>query len=155
MKTASAFLHFLREAKCATYAAQGDAASVPAALSGMRQLEYSKPPYLYRDVYAGFARFAGQETVLSADAPVWSMVYAGGLCGGVADDQATPVFAALRKALLMPPEALPLRGPAMLVMDDMSYTCVTEGDLKRFHGAEQIRRGDQTLYELRFSGGNL
>jgi hypothetical protein len=51
---------FLRSAKAATYAAQGDDASVPPVLQDTKQLEFRAGEFLYRDIYAGVFRIAGQ-----------------------------------------------------------------------------------------------
>ena len=61
---------FLRHAKLATYAAQGDDASVAPLLGGSKQLEYRDGDWLYRDIYFGMLRFVGQEVVCEADRPV-------------------------------------------------------------------------------------
>ena len=47
------FAQFLRSAKAATYAAQGDDASVTPVLPDSRQLEYRDGTFLYRDIYVG------------------------------------------------------------------------------------------------------
>jgi hypothetical protein len=60
---------FLFAAKQATYAAQGDAASVPPALPDTRQLEYADGDFLYRDIYVGMFRFVGQEIVYLSGRP--------------------------------------------------------------------------------------
>jgi hypothetical protein len=150
-----AFRHFLQAAKRATYAAQGDDASVPPSLMDSKQLEYRSDPYLYRDIYFGMSRFVGQEVVYVDERSVWSMSYSGGLIEGVSVEQARPTYAFLRKALLDVPSALPLRGPASLRSDDWLYTCHCEGDLHRFHGVEIIRCDGALIYELHFSGSSL
>jgi hypothetical protein len=58
-----AFMTFLVNAKCQTYAAQGDAATVTPLVPGSRQLEYQEGTLLHRDIYFGIAYFVGQETV--------------------------------------------------------------------------------------------
>ncbi|MBI4987914.1 MAG: hypothetical protein HZC23_03740 [Rhodocyclales bacterium] len=77
------FAQFLRSAKAATYAAQGDDASVTPVLPDSRQLEYRDGAFLYRDIYVGMFRFVGQEVVYQNDRAVWSTSYAGGLAQDV------------------------------------------------------------------------
>ena len=66
------FVSFLSAAKLATYAGQSDEASVAALLPGSKQLEYSRGPYLYRDIYVGTLHFVGQEIAYSDARAVWS-----------------------------------------------------------------------------------
>ncbi len=148
-------VEFLRAAKAATYAAQGDDASVPPALPDSKQLEFRDGPFLYRDIYVGMFRFVGQEVVYLADRALWSMSYAGGLAPGVAQSAARPIYAFLRRALLAPAAELPVRGPAEFAADGMRYVCAWQGSLQSFHGSEGIHEGGRAVYELRFSGGML
>ncbi|MBT3067522.1 DUF5680 domain-containing protein [Rhodoferax sp. U11-2br] len=149
------FGRFLRTAKTATYAAQGDQASVAPVLQDAKQLEYGEGRFLYRDIYFGMLRFVGHEVVYSGGSAIWSMGYAGGLSPDVAPDSAQPIYAFLRKALLDPNEIIPIRGPSTLQSDDMLYTCQVKGSLEWFHGSETIAKNGLPLYELRFSGGCL
>lgn len=71
------FLDFLIQAKKATYASQGDNASVTPLLKGSRQLEFLEGDFLYRDIYFGMSYFIGQETVYYKGNPIWSMSYSG------------------------------------------------------------------------------
>lgn len=147
---------FLIAAKKATYAAQGDAASVnPPLLADTRQLEFRQGPWFYRDVYAGMHHFVGQELVYHQDLAVWSMSYSGGLIGAQTESAAAPVYAFLRQALCLPEPALPLRGPAALDQEGLHYQCLITGDLDRFQGIERISRDGAPLYELHLSGGRL
>jgi Domain of unknown function (DUF5680) len=149
------FVEFLRTAKAATYAAQGDDASVIPALPDSKQLEYRKGSFLYRDIYLGMLRFVGQEVVYCDDLAIWSMSYSGGLNKTVAVDLSSSIYAFLRRALLAPSVLLPVRGPAELNANGMSYACTWEGSLESFHGLEIILKDGQKVYELRFSGGML
>lgn len=146
---------FLCRAKAATYAAQGDDASVAPVLPDSRQLEYREGEFLYRDIYVGMLRFVGQEVVCLNDRAVWSMSYAGGLAQGVSPDAARPVYAFLRLALLAPPPEFPLRGPARFAADGWCYACDCEGTLAWFRGCERIAQEGTPVYELRFAGGLL
>lgn len=146
---------FLCSAKAATYAAQGDDASVAPALPDSRQLEYRDGEFLYRDIYVGMFHFVGQEVVYLNDRTVWSMSYAGGLAQGVSPDAVQPVYAFLRRALLAPPPAFPVRGPAGFAADNLHYVCDCEGSLAWFQGSEHIAQDGAPLYALRFAGGLL
>lgn len=149
------FAQFLRSAKAATYAAQGDDASVTPVLPDSRQLEYCDGAFLYRDIYVGMFRFVGQEVVYLNDRAVWSMSYAGGLVQDVSGSAARPVYAFLRRALLAPPSEFPVRGPAELAADGLRYACNCEGSLAWFQGSERITQDGTPLYALRFAGGLL
>ena len=144
---------FLFAAKRATYAAQGDAASVPPALPDSRQLEYADGDFFYRDIYVGTFRFVGQEIVYLSGRAVWSMSYSGGLRPKIDPSSAGPVYDFLRKALRALPPELPLRGPALLEEQDMRYSCQSTGPVERFYGSEAVTRADVQLYELDFGGG--
>ena len=148
-------IEFLRTAKLTTYASQGDVASVPALLAASKQLEYRQGEWLYRDVYFGMFRFAGQEVVYHQSEPVWSMTYSGGLTRDDAHGQAAEIYAFLRHALLQTPASLPLRGPAALTAGDKSYVCTTVGGVEFFHGTEFIEIAGARVYELHFSGLRL
>jgi len=143
---------FLLRAKRATYAAQGDDATVTPLLPGSRQLEYREGELFYRDVYVGVAAFAGLETVDHADTPRWAMTYAGGL---VAPADFRAVYAFLRAALQRGDVAAPYRGPARHAEGEWTYTNAWEGDLDRFAGAETIERAGVVVYRLRYAGGRV
>jgi hypothetical protein len=147
--------HFLCSAKAATYAAQGDDASVTPVLPDSRQLEYRDGTFLYRDIYVGIRRFVGQEVVYLNDRAVWSMSYAGGLAQGVSQGAARPVYTFLRRALLTPSPEFPVRGPAELAAEGLHYACNCEGSLAWFQGSERITQDGALLYTLRFAGGLL
>jgi hypothetical protein len=146
---------FLRAAKRATYAAQGDAASVPPLIAGANQLEFQEGDLRYQDLYVGMRRFVGQEIVFQREQPIWSMAYAGGVDDALPAAEANAVYAHLRSALLLAPEKLPLRGPSRHEVSQLSYVCQVSGHLASFHGHEVIRIGTSLAYELRFSGGLL
>jgi hypothetical protein len=149
------FLAFLRSAKLATYAAQGDDASVPPLLPSSKQLEYSRGLYLYRDIYVGMFGFVGQEVVYLDGQASWSMAYSGGLVPGVPDAEASSIYRALRAALCAVPEMLPLRGPATFEYQGLSYVCAAAGGIECFHGRESLARQGRLMYELHFSGRGL
>lgn len=144
---------FLVQAKRATYASQGDDASVTPLLSGSRQLQFQLGDVLYRDIYFGFAFFVGQETVYERDTPVWAMGYAGGMVDAQADVGATYKF--LRFALRQIDAGAPFRGPGLIRGDDFQYTSQTDGALENFWGIERISHKRAIVYELRYHGGRV
>ncbi|MBI4670679.1 MAG: hypothetical protein HY741_03295 [Chloroflexi bacterium] len=144
---------FLVAAKRATYAAQGDSASVTPLLPSSRQLEFRLGNVLYRDIYFGFAFFVGQETVHVDDAPVWAMGYAGGIVDANADEGA--VYKFLQFALRQVDAASPYRGPGLIRGEGFQYTSQTTGTLDNFWGIERISQARAVVYELRYHGGKL
>jgi hypothetical protein len=146
---------FLVEAKRRTYAAQGDEAGVtPPLLPGSRQLEYRDLEWRYQDIYFGMAAFAGQEMVFRDDAPVWAMVYAGGLLPDAARSP-REVYAFLRRALREVPASRPYRGPAAFEEEGFAYGNQWDGAPERFRGVERIALAGRPVYELVYAGGLL
>lgn len=149
-----ALVRFLLKAKKATYASQGDGASVKnPVLPGTHQLEFTEGPFFYRDVYTGEAMFAGQEIVYWEGKPVWTMSYAGNIPRDVAKADVDAVVKLLHKALVAVPAEIPYRGPAQLQDGAYRYVNNTLGSFDVFFGRETIARDDNVLYELRYGGG--
>lgn len=145
------FISFLLDAKCQTYAAQGDDATVMPLLPGSRQLEYQKGNLFYRDVYFGGAFFIGQETVYEDSTPVWGMCYGGGV---IKQDAAlSDVYAFLRAALRQVSAERPFRGPSQWREGVFAYIDDSLGDLERFWGKETITFEGHPVYQLRYNGG--
>src|SRR5204862_6346005 len=142
----AALAAFLLRAKRATYAAQGDDATVTPLIPGSKQLEYREGERLYRDVYVGLTTFAGLETVDDTGAPRWAMTYAGGL---VAPADFPAVYAFLREALQRGDVAAPYRGPARHAGGERAVKTAWEGDLERFSGAVDIVRYRAVVYSMR------
>ncbi len=145
----------LRQAKLATYAAQGDDASVAPLRGGSKQLEYRDGDWLDRDIYFGTIRFVGQEVVYHADKSIWSMAYSGGVVQGLVTSEVRALYAFLRSALLQAPADMPLRGPPTLVDGAHTYNCSVRGTLTNFTGHESITAGGREVYALQLSGGRL
>ena len=149
-------VNFLIDAKRHTYAAQGDEASVPALLTGSRQLEFQDGPLLSRDIYFGSAYFVGQETVYHAESPLWAMGYAGGLLSPTASAaEAGQVYGFLRAALRRGEPHRLYRGPNVYREGACTYTDESHGELAAFWGVETITHADKPVYELRYHGGRL
>jgi Domain of unknown function (DUF5680) len=147
-------VEFIQKAKIATYAAQGDEASLSPMIPDSKQLEYREGDFLYRDVYVGMFRFAGQEIVYQSGKAVWSMSYAGGLSPECPREKAKQIYEFLREALTQVPKDLPLRGPTSLARsEDFRYQCLVEGVFEAFHGIEEIREFGIKVFRVTFSGG--
>lgn len=146
---------FLLRAKRATYAAQGDEATVTPLLPGARQLEYREGDLFYRDIYFGLAAFAGLETVYRAAIARWSMAYAGGVLTGASDTQMRQVYAFLRNALNRGSAEAPFRGPARYESFGYEYVNEWHGAVDEFSGAELIRRDGAVIYRLTYAGGRV
>jgi Domain of unknown function (DUF5680) len=147
---------FLAAAKKATYAAQGDEASVTPAFLGSKQLEFTDGPWHYRDVYYGFQSFAGLEVVERWGRPVWAMTYVGGVVNSRATvPQVRILYGFLRAALREVPSTHPFRGPPLYRTGSLQYVCEWSGDVGNFCGTERILLGTRRLYSLNFSGGSV
>lgn len=146
---------FLLRAKRATYAAQGDDATVTPLLPGSRQLEYREGDLFYRDIYVGLAAFAGLETVYRASVVHWSMAYAGGVLAGASDTQTRQVYAFLREALERGTADAPFRGPARHEKFGYEYVNECRGGVEEFSGAGLIRRDGAVVYQLTYAGGRV
>lgn len=146
---------FLVAAKRATYAAQGDEASVTPLIPGTRQLEFADGDWTYRDVYVGGRRFAGQEIVSRAGAVEWSMAYAGGVADEVGEADVAPIYAFLREALRQVPSDRPYRGPERFERDGWRYVNEVDGSIDALTGRELIERDGTLVYELTYAGGRI
>jgi hypothetical protein len=144
---------FLLRAKRATYASQGDDATVAPLMAGSRQLEYREGERLYRDLYVGVAVFAGLEVVYEAGVARWSMAYAGGVLAGASVTQVSQVYAFLRAALGRGTVEAPFRGPARHESFGYEYVNEWRGAVDEFTGAELIRRDGAEVYRLTYAGG--
>jgi len=146
---------FILRAKRATYAAQGDDATVTPLLPGSRQLEYREGDWFYRDVYFGMAGFAGLEIIHEANDPRWSMAYAGGVIAGASRAQMGQVYAFLRSALQRGTLEAPFRGPSRYESFGYEYVNEWRGTVEDFSGAELIRRDGGVVYRLTYAGGSV
>ncbi|MBI5960837.1 MAG: hypothetical protein HY866_19015 [Chloroflexi bacterium] len=144
----TAFVEFLLRAKQATYASEGDAASVASLLPGAKQLEYREGRWLYRDIYFGAMQFTGQEVIYLDDTPLWTMCYNGGMI-----DPAASLGGFLKEAMRHVSADRPYRGPAQYVSGDYRYTDESHGSLDWYWGHEVITFQARPIYELRYSGG--
>ena len=144
---------FLVKAKIVTYAAGNDEYAVTPILGGSHQLEYLDGNLLYRDIYYGGLHFIGMETVFQDQQPFWGMSYYGGVLPDSDDLHIAGMSPVLKAALREVPRNAPYRGPKSFRMGDYIYKNKTHGDIMSFHGTEIIRIQEQTIYQLRYSGG--
>ena len=138
---------FLLRAKSSTYAAHG--LEVPPSRPNSHDLMYAEGDLQYIDTYIGGMQFAGEEAVWQNGIPVWSMNY----CGRVTGEGFDIEF--LKRAMLLVPEDAPFRGPAFYQEECMSYTCHADGNPDWFQGYEEVRLGDQRVYECVYHGGDV
>ncbi|MBI2146475.1 hypothetical protein HYU22_03985 [Candidatus Woesearchaeota archaeon] len=150
---------FLVKAKVLTYPTNGRDA--PPQRPHFRELEYHEGEWDYRDSYAGFYRFQGQEVVRFRGKPVWAMGYSGGMGkeyhGQV--ELAAQTFSFLKKALVGVNETAPFRGPAV-VSEEISgkkwdYENAAEGNIEFFSGMERILLAGKEIYRVHYMGGGI
>ena len=144
---------FLVKAKIVTYASGNDEYAVPPVLAGSHQLEYFDGILRYRDIYFGGLHFIGIETVFKKEQPFWGMSYYGGVLPDSDDLHIKGMPPVLKAALCEAPLEAPYRGPASFQVGDYFYENKIHGDIMSFHGTEIIRIQEQTIYQLRYSGG--
>ena len=103
------------------------------------------------DTYWGGEPYAGCETVMHEEKPIWSLVYYGAVDSNEPDVEG--VYGVLRKALANTDASFPVRGPKELVDADMTYQNHWEGDLEHFKGQEWILKGETEVYAASYLGG--
>jgi hypothetical protein len=146
---------FLIEAKRNTYAAHGDAASLPPLLPGSKQLEHQVGRYMYRDIYFGMGHFVGQESVYVDGRIAWSMVYSGGVSPTEPVARLGAIYGFLRQALQRVETGRPFRGPSHFASGPFTYDDKSEGDLFKFSGEERILDSGRCVYQLTYAGGMI
>ena len=107
----------------------------------------------YRDIYFGVLSFNGIETVYSKGVPVWGMVYSGGVIDNTVDNGG--IYRFLKKCLYLVSVEAPYRGPKSYTESNYIYDNDFSGDISYFIGYERIDEGENTLYELHYSGGYI
>lgn len=147
------FTEFLVEAKRKAVPA-AETAAVRVAMPGAILLEYARGNYSYKNLYFGFERFSGQETVHYAGKAIWGMGYSGGLMPHFMWDlQPQWIYAVLRAALSQVSEDMPFRGPATYEYFGFEYINHPLGPLSEFIGEEIIKYRDAMVYHLWYVGG--
>jgi hypothetical protein len=123
-------------------------------LPGSMQLQYARGLYTYKNIYCGFERFSGQETVHHEGRAVWGMGYTGGLINHFMWNlQPQWIYAVLRSALSQVSEEMPFRGPLKYEYYGFEYVNHPLGHLAEFLGEETIRYRSSLVYHLWYVGG--
>lgn len=147
------FTAFLVEAKRSA-APAGDLAAAHSLMPGAIHLSYARGLFTYSNLYCGFERFSGQETVHHNNKPVWGMGYSGGLVDHYMWDlQPQWIYAVLRSALAQVSEELPFRGPLKYEYYGFEYVNHPLGHLGEFLGEETIKYRQALVYHLWYVGG--
>ena len=151
----SEFTEFLVEAKRkALPASAGE--ELRASMPDVTVLEHARGDYSYKNLYFGFERFSGQETVFHKGKAVWGMGYSGGLMPHFMWDlQPQWVYAVLRTALSQVSEDMPYRGPSQYEYFGFEYINHPIGHLAEFIGEEIIKYRDALVYHLWYVGGYI
>ena len=139
---------------------QGDYPPVEPQRPGFIEFEHREGPYVYRDSYAGFLQFLGEEVVWREKdgllLPVWSMVYKGGMVMQFGSNRkySESVYRFLKSALRQGVSgAFAPRGPAKSGDSFIVYETQWEGDVVSFKGEELIRDRSDVVYTCSFAGG--
>ncbi len=147
------FTSFLVEAKRSAQPAP-NMAPAHELLPGSMHLQYNQGLYTYTNLYCGFERFSGQETIHYDGRAVWGMGYTGGLINHFMWNlQPQWIYAVLRTALSQVNEELPFRGPLKYEYYGFEYTNHPLGHLAEFLGEETIRYRSAVVYHLWYVGG--
>ena len=141
---------FIVAAKSATYVGTGRPA--PPCRSGSHDLAWQSGEWRYLDSYFGGTDFIGQEVVWYADAPVWAMNYHGVV---VRDDliDGARAGATIKAALSALYAENRFLGGWRWQGEFGLYEDVSEGEVARFTGREQILCEGITAYRLDYHGG--
>ena len=147
------FTAFLVEAKRNAHPAT-DLEAAHKVLPGSMQLQYENGLYTYTNLYCGFERFSGQETIHHDGRAIWGMGYTGGLINHFMWNlQPQWIYAVLRTALSQVSEELPFRGPLRYEYYGFEYTNHPLGHLAEFLGEETIKYRGSLVYHLWYVGG--
>ncbi|WMT51322.1 MAG: DUF5680 domain-containing protein [Ferroplasma sp.] len=144
-------LNFIVSAKKHTYAS--DSKGVKSSVPGSHEFNFRDGIMEYRDIYFGMASFNGIETVYSKGSPVWGMVYSGGVMDEAVDTDG--IYKFLKQCLSLISMEAPFRGPKSYSDGIYLYDNDFSGDIFHFMGYEKIDDGENTLYELHYSGGEI
>lgn len=144
-----AFLEFLHEAHCHTYAATREVAKNYKAENFLPEhidYEYQKGDWLYRDSYAGYYWPPGKEVIFFQNKPIWCMSYQGMLTEKHTHDSALEIYLFLKNALRKTPADMPFRGPNFFQENNMRYEFHIQGDSYYFTGREEIFQNEKLVF---------
>ena len=117
---------------------------------GSTTIEFVKDEWRSHDNFFGGEPYGGRLVVFYKDKPVWIMVYYGWVKPGI---EPKSVYPTLQNALKKMPKNAPFRGPAKYQEKDFIYTNQWIGDVDRYSGKEQIKKGDKLAYKASYIGG--
>ena len=144
-------IDFIVRAKKQSYASSSG--TMEPRISGSKEFIIREGAMEYRDNYFGVLSFNGIETVYRNGAPVWGMVYSGAVIDDTVDTNG--IYKFLKKCLYLVSEEAPFRGPKSYAEGNYLYNNDFTGDISYFIGYEKIDEGENTLYELHYSGGDI
>ena len=148
-----AFTQFLVEAK-RNARPVANPVQMQGVMPGAAQLQFDRGLFAYRNIFFGFERFSGQETVHYDGRPIWGMGYSGGLINHYMWDlQPQWIYAVMRAALAQVTEDLPFRGPLSYEYYGFEYSNHPLGHLAEFLGEETIKYRGSLVYHLWYVGG--
>ena len=149
MDTAN-LLRFLRDAHQHGYAA-GRAARHRREADHSTTITHETKEWAFHDNYFGGEPYGGRSVVFRKGKPVWMAVYYGRVEGPPAEVQ--PVYSFLQRALLLPPEDFPVRGPEEFYDNALAYRNAHHGVVRAFRGEETIHHRGERVYTAWYSGG--
>ncbi len=142
---------FLNEANKNSYANKDATKSAPTRLKS-EDYHFEKDDLSYHDTYFGSRDFIGEEVVYKKNEPVWGMNYYGYILAQGTDHK--ELYGFLREALIQEySDIIPVRGPQNYQKGDWEYTNLSEGELSRFTGFEEIYRAGVLVYKASYHGG--
>lgn len=141
---------FIVRAKQHTYA--GDGPKLLPYRLGAHDLQYTEGDWAYHDSYFGESDFIGQEIVYYERRPVWGMNYFGII---LRPDKITAAQAGamIKRSLTRLYQEGRFLGEFAHQEGALRYVDHNEGDVRSFHGREQISTDDEIVYELIYHGG--
>lgn len=141
---------FIVRAKAATYVGGGE--HVQPCRAGSHDLRFAADRWAYHDSYFGSSDFIGEEVVYLEERPVWAMNYYGRI---LREDLITAAQAGqmIKASLSHMYEQGRFLGGFEHTENDLTYVDASQGSADCFHGREQIRRGQELVYELDYHGG--
>lgn len=117
---------------------------------GSHTITFKDGGWNFHDNYFGGEPFGGREVISYNQKAVWMMVY----YGFVEDiSLQSQIYAFLKESLLLFPDDLPYRGPAMHKNGDWLYINKINGTFDNFRGEEIISFKNQEVYKTRYQGG--
>ncbi len=120
---------------------------------GSHDIVIEKDGWRFHDNWFGGEPFGGAEVISKDGKAFWMMTYFGAIKNP--DEKPADVYAALKEAMRLPDQDMPVRGKRELTASNgYKYAFVWTGDLDRFNGNEKIyNKVGKIVYEAEVSGG--